>query len=288
MNRMMSHPVLSGSGAGAALLVVAGVAAVPVHADHVAVELVSETTALVPGRSATLGLRFVHEPHWHTYWINPGDSGLATKLSWRLPPDFRAGEIRWPVPRRFDVGGLFNFGYDGEALLPVQIDIPASAKAVSSVQLAVEARWLVCREECVPGKATLTLDLPLAAEAATDPRWQAAFAAARAAQPQPAQWTGAAHDRADRIDVTLTDSGRGADLSSSPALDAFVVQRQVVGYAPPQISRSVNGLTISFAKSEYFTTAPAALDLLLISGVPPDASAWSVHAPLSSTKKAPP
>jgi len=45
---------------------------------------------------------------------------------------------------------------------------------------------------------------------------------------------------------------------------------------------------LSFAKSEYFTTAPAALDLLLISGVPPDASAWSVHAPLSSTKKAPP
>ncbi|HEX3123605.1 MAG TPA: protein-disulfide reductase DsbD domain-containing protein [Rhodanobacteraceae bacterium] len=282
---MTSHAILSGAGAGAALLVVASAAAAPVQADHVAVELVSEMTALVPGRSATLGLRFVHEPHWHTYWINPGDSGLATKLSWRLPPDFRAGEIRWPVPRRFDVGGLFNFGYDGEALLPVQIDIPASAKAVSSVQLAVEARWLVCREECIPGKAMLTLDLPLAAETATDPRWQAAFAAARASQPQPAQWTGAAQDRGDRIDVTLTNSSRGVGLPSSPALDAFVVQRQVVGYAPPQISRGAKGLIISFARSEYFTTAPAALDLLLISGVPPDASAWSVHAPLSSTKK---
>jgi hypothetical protein len=100
----------------------------PCRPDHVGVELVSEATALVPGRSATLGLRFVHEPHWHTYWINPGDSGLATKLSWKLPADFRAGEILWPVPQRFDVGGLFNFGYSGDALLPVRLDVPVKCK----------------------------------------------------------------------------------------------------------------------------------------------------------------
>jgi DsbC/DsbD-like thiol-disulfide interchange protein len=281
---MTSHPLLSGAGAGAALLVFASAAAAPVQADHVGVELVSETTALVPGHSATLGLRFVHEPHWHTYWVNPGDSGLATKLSWRLPADFRAGDILWPVPQRFDVGGLFNFGYSGDALLPVQIDIPASAKAGAAVQLAVEARWLVCREECIPGKATLTLDLPLAAEAAADPRWQAAFAAARAGQPQPAQWTGAAHDRGDRIDVTLSGTRNDAELPPSSTLDAFVVQRQVVGYAPPQISHGAKTLELSFAKSEYFTDAPATLDLLLVDGVPPNTRAWSVHAPLAPAK----
>jgi len=279
---MTPHPILSGAGAGVALLVLASAAAAPVQTDHVGVELVSEMTALVPGHSTTLGLLFAHEPHWHTYWINPGDSGLATKLSWKLPADFRAGEILWPVPQRFDVGGLFNFGYSGDVLLPVQLDVPASAKARAAVQLAVEARWLVCREECIPGKAMLSLDLPIAAEAATDPRWQVAFAAARAAQPQTAQWTGAAHDRGDRIEVTLTGSVGGADLPSSPALDAFVVQRQVVGYAPPQIAHGANALTLSFAKSEYFTDAPATLDLLLIDGVPPNTHAWSVRAPLAS------
>ena len=266
------------------LLAAASVAAAPAQADHVGIELVSESTALVPGRSATLGLRLVHEPHWHTYWINPGDSGLATKLTWELPVGFRAGEIIWPVPQRFDVGGLFNFGYSGDALLPVQLDVPASAKPGSNVQLAVEARWLVCREECIPGKAALTLDLPIAAEAATDPRWQAAFAAARAAQPRPAaQWTGTAQDSGDRIDVKVV----GANPPHGTALDAFVVQRQVVGYAPPQVVRGANALTLSFAKSEYFTGAPAALDLLLIDGVAPDAHAWSVHAPLSSAKPSP-
>src|SRR6187399_1970979 len=117
MNRMMSHPFVSGACAGAALLAAASVAAAPVQTDHVGVELVSAATALVPGRSASLGLRFVHEPHWHTYWINPGDSGLATKLSWQLPAGFHAGEIIWPAPQRFDVDGLFNFGYSGDALL---------------------------------------------------------------------------------------------------------------------------------------------------------------------------
>jgi thiol:disulfide interchange protein DsbD len=285
---MMSHPIVFlGTGAGAVLLAAASVAAAPVQADHVGVELVSETTALVPGRSATLGLRLVHEPHWHTYWINPGDSGLATKLTWELPAGFRAGEIIWPVPQRFEVGGLFNFGYNGDALLPVQIDVPASAKPGSNVQLAVEARWLVCREECIPGKAMLTLDLPVAAEAAADPRWQAAFAAARGAQPHAAQWTGAAHERGDRIEVTLTGSRSDAGLPSSPALDAFVVQRQVVGYAAPQITRGANTLSLSFSKSEYFTDAPATLDLLLIDGVPPNTRAWSVHAALAPAKTSP-
>jgi thiol:disulfide interchange protein DsbD len=280
---MMSHPIVSGAGAGAVLLAAASLAAAPVQTDHVGVELVSQTTALVPGRSATLGLRLVHEPHWHTYWINPGDSGLATKLSWKLPAGFHAGEILWPTPQRFDVGGLFNFGYSGDALLPVQLDVPGNAKPGSAVQLAVEARWLVCREECIPGKAVITLELPIATEAAMDPRWQAGFAAAHAAQPQSAQWTGAAHDGGDRIEVTL----RGADLPSNPALDAFVVQRQVVGYAPPQISRGASALTLSFAKSEYFTDPPAALDLLLVAGVPPDMRAWSAHAPLAAAKPQP-
>jgi DsbC/DsbD-like thiol-disulfide interchange protein len=280
---MTPHPIVSGAAAGATLLAAASAAAGPVQTDHVGLELVSETTALAPGRSATLGLRFVHEPHWHTYWINPGDSGLAAKLSWQLPAGFKAGEILWPAPQRFDVDGLFNFGYSGDVLLPVQLEVPSNAKRGSAVQLAVEARWLVCREECIPGKAMLTLDLPIAAEAVTDPRWHAGFAAARAAQPQRAAWTGAAHERGDRIEVALS----GSDLPSDPALDAFVVQRQVVGYAPPQINRGASTLTVSFAKSEYFTSVPAALDLLLVAGVPPNIRAWSATAPLVTDKAQP-
>ena len=315
-------------------LVLATAVAAPVQTDHVSVELVSETTAVVPGGSAWLGLHFVHEPHWHTYWINPGDSGLATKLSWSLPAGFRAGDIIWPAPQRFDVGGLFNFGYKGDIVLPLQLDVPADAKPGSTAQLAVEARWLVCREKCIPGKAALTLGLPIAAQAAADPHWQPAFAAARAALPQAAQWSGVARGIGDRIEITLrqagaqvpqrprtaesgrragaqvpqrpgtaessrragaqgpggpwmAETGRGADLPSAETLDAFVVQRQVVDYAPPRIERNAGVMKLTFAKSEYFAGMPAALDLLLIDGAATNVRAWSVRASFITAQPTP-
>jgi len=265
----------------------ASVVAAPVPADHVAVELVGESTALVPGRSAWLGLRFVHEPHWHTYWINPGDSGLATKLRWNLPAGFRAGEIEWPVPQRFGVGELFNFGYDADVLLPVRLDVPADAKIGSVAHVAVEAKWLVCREECVPGNAMLALDLPIDPQSAADPRWQAAFARAHAAQPRTGAWNAAARYLGDRIEVTLASNDRRAGPPADAALDAFVVQRQVVGYSPPQIARDADALTLTFAKSEYFTGLPPALDLVLVDRSLPDAGAWSARAAFTRAQSTP-
>ncbi len=50
--------------------------------EHVGVELISEHASLLPGQSQQLGILLRHEPHWHTYWINPGDSGLPTTLAW--------------------------------------------------------------------------------------------------------------------------------------------------------------------------------------------------------------
>src|SRR5215471_19036789 len=91
--------------------------------DHVRAELIAEDTALVPGQRSWVGLRLTHEPHWHTYWSNPGDSGLPTKLKWEVPPDIIVGDIAWPAPQRFDVGGLFNFGYSGEVVLPVPVAV---------------------------------------------------------------------------------------------------------------------------------------------------------------------
>src|SRR3954447_24043343 len=97
--------------------------------EHVAVELISEHGALISGQSQQLGLLLRHEPHWHTYWLNPGDSGLPTTLAWTLPPGFKAQDITWPLPQRFDVGGLFNFGYEREVVLPIALSAPADASA---------------------------------------------------------------------------------------------------------------------------------------------------------------
>lgn len=240
-----------------------------VHADHISVSLLSEHDALVPGTSAWFGLRLQHDAHWHSYWINPGDSGLPTRLSWQLPEGFSAGEIAWPVPKRFNVGELFNFGYDGDVVLPVQIEVPASATG-DSAHVEVQAKWLVCQEECIPGKATLGMDLPLRSvsvgSAAAD-----AIDAARHAQAQHGLWKATAKLVDNRIEVTL----RGANLGDGQGIDAFAMDGKVIANAPPRIEQRDGAIVLSFAKSDYFTATPHALHLLVL---PPGAPAVDVRA----------
>jgi Uncharacterized protein predicted to be involved in C-type cytochrome biogenesis len=134
-----------------------------VRIDAVVAELVSAQTAVVAGRPARLGLRLQHDSHWHTYWENPGDSGLPTRISWRLSSGaaLTASEIRWPTPDRLAVGPLASFGYEGDLLLMQTIEIPVDIKAGESIELIAQAEWLVCREVCIPGQASLLLRLPV-------------------------------------------------------------------------------------------------------------------------------
>ncbi|WP_330888620.1 protein-disulfide reductase DsbD domain-containing protein [Rudaea sp.] len=233
--------------------------AAPVASEHIEVELVSENSALVPGQTAHLGLRLKHEPGWHTYWTNPGDSGLPTKLSWTLPRGFSAGEIAWPAPTRFKVDDLYNFGYTGEVVLPVALAVPANATTGSNVALAVEAKWLVCHEVCVPGKAQLKLDVPVATKALADPRYGLAFAQARLSTPL-ATLPARARIAGEHVTVTLATPG----LSFVPD-DALAAQKQIVASTPPRITRQGETLIVDFAKSEYFTGEPAGFDLVLTS-----------------------
>ena len=272
--------ILSGMILIGAIATCAESVAAPVQTEHVRVALISEKNARVPGQRAWLGLRLVHEPHWHTYWINPGDSGLPTKLAWHLPAYLQADEIAWPTPQRFDVGTLSNFGYSGKALLPVALEVAPTAKRGSIAHVSVDAKWLVCREQCIPGKATLKLSLPIAATAVTHSRWQHVFAAARAAQPLPSAWSGSARLAGDRIEVALS----GADLPSTDQLDAFVVQRQVVGYERPRARRDGDSVTFDFARSEYFSAPPAALDLLIVDGGRAGEAARSVTVPFAGAE----
>ena len=122
--------------------------------------LVAERKSIVPGQSVWVGLRLVHDPHWHTYWRNPGDSGLPTRIEWRLPAGWKAGSIQWPTPKRLPVGPLANFGYEGDLLLAVELIAPAAVSG-REVVLQAQAHWLVCKDVCIPGEAALALRLPV-------------------------------------------------------------------------------------------------------------------------------
>ncbi len=139
--------------------------AAPVRTGHVTAELVGDGTALVPGSTTTLALRLAIDPGWHTYWRNPGESGLPTTLAWHLPPGYSAGDIVWPAPRELPAGPLINYGYEGEVFHLVPLEVPADAKPGATAALAARADWLVCKETCIPEGADLTLELPVAMQA---------------------------------------------------------------------------------------------------------------------------
>jgi thiol:disulfide interchange protein DsbD len=192
----------------ARILLVAGffaaaAGAQPVRVDNAEAELVVATDAAVPGRPLAAGLRLKHDPHWHTYWQVPGDSGLPTTLKWDLPEGFAAGPIEWPVPRRLPVGPLMNFGYENEVLLPVQVEVPAGLSLDQNIELRLRADWLICKDVCIPGGADLQLSLPVRAEAAPS-RHAPLFAATRGQIPAPVELEAAvATIEDDRIRVAF-------------------------------------------------------------------------------------
>jgi thiol:disulfide interchange protein DsbD len=155
---------------------------------HATVTLLTERTGLTPGETLWVGLRFELEPHWHVYWRNPGESGSPPRLDWTLPPGWRAGEVRWPVPDRIRVGPLTNYGYEGSVTLmvPLEPDGTVAGASAGEARIGLRAAWLVCREECVPEQADLARVLPVASGTApVDPDAVRHFDAARAAWPVP-------------------------------------------------------------------------------------------------------
>ena len=119
--------------------------------SHVKAELVSDVASVQPGKAFTVALHLVHDPHWHTYWVNPG-TGLATSLNWKLPPGWTASAIHWPTPVILvdRTGSIVGNGYDGDLLLPITVTPPANAPVGSTVDLQAKADWLMCSDVCMP------------------------------------------------------------------------------------------------------------------------------------------
>lgn len=151
--------------------------------DHVRAELVVQAPdGIKPGKPLELGLAITHQPHWHTYWKNPGDSGLPTTLNWSLPPGHIASDIDWPTPQRLPFGPLLNYGYEGQVLLPVSVTVPADF-ASPTLKVGLHAEWLVCKEVCLPESGEFSIEIPARTPAAAH---QMLFEAARAAIPRAA------------------------------------------------------------------------------------------------------
>jgi thiol:disulfide interchange protein len=253
----------------AAAFAPAALAAPIVKTEHVEAALVAEFRSAQPGKPVHVGLRLRMVPHWHTYWKNPGDSGLPTRIQWELPPGWKAGEIQWPYPQPLPVGPLMNYGYEDEVVLLVPLTPPATAQP-GPAQIRAKAEWLVCKDVCIPEKGELDLALPVSPDAPQlETRWQASIERARAMLPAEARgWQQESAVSGKTLIVRLT-APEGAAV---PAKATFFPEReQLIEPAAPQKVAREGTRTLRF---EMKMAEPPAANVTTVNGVAVSQDGW--------------
>ena len=245
-------------------LTATAVKAQPVQTDHVEAELVAEVTSIRTGQPFWAGIRLKMELHWHVYWKNPGDSGMAPSVEWRLPRGFAVSDILWPYPEKIDLPPLANFGYEVEVVLLVRIT-PPDGTPIGRVTLKAEVDWLVCREMCLPGSASLKLTLPVR----NDPprlntRWSSLFERMRARLPRNGEsWRFRAAIHNDFLRLTLRKPAAVAARVQSAFF--FPEQETLIQHAAPQtLIRLGEEWQLHARLSDYFNETPDSLRGVLV------------------------
>ena len=250
----------------------------PVSRDRIEVELVSEHASIQPGSRTRLGLRFLPDPQWHTYWTNPGDSGLAIDLDWSLPDGVEASAIAWPHPQRIEVGHLVNYGYEGEHLLPVSVDWPDQLVVGETVHISVEAHWLVCKIECIPGQATLSLQLPVTETPGPERgQWTKLFAWADARTPEKVSQTGRFRIEDGQLSVQLPMQEAQFASPLEPG-NIFVKNTNVIDHAKPFFVAGTHPwVQLALPISPYFNGDLESLDVVAVDASSGASFEWSAE-----------
>ncbi len=219
----------------------------PVTTKRSDATLITDSDTVVPGGRVRLALRLRMADGWHTYWHNPGEAGVPTEIDATLSAGATSGPIDWPTPGRITEGPVTTYGFSGEVILPVTVTL---APGVSAVSGNVTARWLACKDICVPEEASfpIVLEAGIGAPSAQMPLFQT-------------------HDRsvprASPWDATIAADGslsvRGRELRPDTVADAWFIPDaagQIVDNAAQVFSVRNGGFTLGLQLAKGF--APAA------------------------------
>ena len=270
------------------LLAVSLLFALPAHAQSnpknvVATErtraelLAHAPEGLEPGKPVWVGLQLAHQPDWHSYWKNSGDSGLPTRLEWTLPPGVVAGEIAWPLPRKYPIGTLINYGYADTVLLPVPLTVSPDFKPPlfkDALEVKLKAQWLVCRKECIPEEGEFVLNVPVKSTTALH---AAAFESSFAARPQPLKGEAKILVEGNILKVRL--AGLPASVTGQQ-LDFFPETAEVIETSGKwKQAWEGTAWTAQVPLSPHRSQSPGVMPIVVTHGD----IGWSVEAPVSGT-----
>lgn len=230
--------------------------------------LLADSSAIVPGKSLSLGILFEIAPGWHIYWRNPGDAGLATSIDWDVPEGYSVSALHWPIPKRIvEPGDIQVFGYKNRVLLWVDINVPAELMAGSEARFVARAKWLVCEAICIPGSAEMEITLPVADTAA--PVNEALFSEFRARVPseEPPPFSVEWKSQPEAWEVRI----EGAQDTSQ--FDFFPFEAETELHGHPQ------GGSVSDGSAQLLIPANRVVQGLLVRTKPEPEVAWQIKSP---------
>lgn len=120
--------------------------------------VVSEYSTISPQTEFWLAVEISPKDKWHTYWINPGDAGLATSVDFSLPEGFEIIDTIWQIPIKFEFEGMASYGYDQKHFIFYKFRSP---KELIQRKYRIKAivNWLGCKDICIPEKKEVEITL---------------------------------------------------------------------------------------------------------------------------------
>lgn len=125
--------------------------------EEMQAKILSAHDSIAPDQStlnAALQTRLA--PGWHSYWRNPGESGLPPKINWEDSDNIESIAMLFPAPKRFQELDLTTFGYDGDVTYPLDVTLKEAGKAAT---LDLKLETMVCKDICLPVTLPLKLEL---------------------------------------------------------------------------------------------------------------------------------
>ncbi|MES2392631.1 MAG: thioredoxin family protein [Acidobacteriota bacterium] len=230
----------------------------PVKAEHLTAEITSLSPNIAPGGTLQIGLVLTLEEHWHVYWLNAGDSGEPPAITWTLPKGLTASPLHFTPPDQLPLGPLMDFGYEDQAVFPITLTASPSLKP-GKIHLDAKVTWLVCAQQCLPGKAHLGLDLNVVPGPLPEPQQVGALGQAlkNLPQPLPARMSATATGGVHQILLTLHtgDTQQEAEI--------YPFDQDVIENAASQDAQSTpDGIRVWLQRAKDSTSLPKTIHVL--------------------------
>jgi thiol:disulfide interchange protein DsbD len=129
--------------------------AAPVDTGHAEVSIIKSEQS-DNSKIVNLGIKMDMQPGWHTYWINPGDSGGVIDIEWTMPKGNTVSEVSYPSPHKIPYPPLMTFGYENYVIFPVTLSLDNPDE---DILISAKIDFLICADVCIPETALIQTSL---------------------------------------------------------------------------------------------------------------------------------